>query len=80
MNYKNENNKNKKNQEIIEKCIDNSYETHISSVISFGWRSQLANYKDFLKYKLFSLIFSTNSKSISLLPPSYPTRHQSFSI
>ena len=29
MNYKNENNKNKKSQEIIEKCIDNSYETHI---------------------------------------------------
>ena len=60
MNYKNENNKNKKNQEIIEKCIDNSYETHISSVISFGWRSQLANYKDFLKYKLFN--FNYNRK------------------
>lgn len=43
-----------KRQEIITKCIDNSYETRIYSMTSIGWKTEFFNFKDLLKYKLFN--------------------------
>ena len=47
-----------KRDEIISKCIENSYTTHIVSVIPLGWKSELFNYKDIIKYKLFNFNFN----------------------
>ena len=41
-----------KRDEIISKCIENSYTTHIVSAEPLGWKSELFNYKDIIKYKL----------------------------
>ena len=58
MNCINEKIKKNKRQEIITKCIDNSYETRISSAITFGWKSEFLNFKDLIKYKLFNFNFN----------------------
>ena len=58
MNGIKENQKKAKRDEIILKCIENSYTTHITSVISLGWKSELFNFKDIIKYKLFNFNFN----------------------
>ena len=47
-----------KRDEIISKCIENSYTTHIVSAEPLGWKSELFNYKDIIKYKLFNFNFN----------------------
>ena len=43
MNGISEKQKKAKRDQIILKCIENSYTTHITSVISLGWKSELFN-------------------------------------
>ena len=54
MNEINGNLKKIKHEEIIKKCIDNSYETHITSSIIAGWKTEFFNFKDLIKYKLIN--------------------------
>ena len=70
MNCINEKIKKNKRQEIITKCIDNSYETRISSAITFGWKSEFLNFKDLIKYKLFNFNFNKTFN-----PQNYSTVH-----
>ena len=70
MNSKNENNKKSKQQKIILKCIDNSYETHISSSSKVGWKSEIINFKNSIKYKLFNFNFNR-----TFIPENYTTVH-----
>ena len=58
MNCINEKSKNIKKEEIIAKCIDNSYKTRNASAITIGWRSEFLNFKDLIKYKLFNFNFN----------------------
>ena len=58
MNGISEKQKKAKRDQIILKCIENSYTTHITSVISLGWKSELFNFKDIIKYKLFNFNFN----------------------
>ena len=58
MNSKNENNNKSKQQKIISKCIDNSYETRITSSSKFGWKSEIISFKNLIKYKLFNFNFN----------------------
>ena len=58
MNSKYENNNKSKQQKIISKCIDNSYETRITSSSKFGWKSEIISFKNLIKYKLFNFNFN----------------------
>ena len=62
MNCIDEKDKINKRQEILTKCIDNSYATRIPSAVILGWKSEFFNYKDLIKYKLFN--FNFNKKFI----------------
>ena len=58
MNDKNEKYKKIKRKEIISKCIDNSYQTRITSAVTLGWKSEFFNFKDLIKYNLFKFNFN----------------------
>ena len=60
MNGISEKQKKAKRDQIILKCIENSYTTHIVSAEPLGWKSELFNYKDIIKYKLLILISTEN--------------------
>ena len=48
--------KNKDKKNIIEKCIDESYQTNSNLSLSMiGWKSKLFNFKDSVKYNLVNL-------------------------
>ena len=69
MNGINGNIKKIKSEEVIKKCIDNSYETHITSSIISGWKTEFFNFKDLIKYKLF------NNFNRKFYPPQNSTIH-----
>ena len=58
MNGISEKEKKTKKEEIITKCIENSYTTHIISAVSLGWKSEIFNFKDIIKFKLFNFNFN----------------------
>ena len=45
MNGISEKEKKTKKEEIITKCIENSYTTHIISAVPLGWKSEIFNFK-----------------------------------
>ena len=58
MNGISEKEKKTKKEEIITKCIENSYTTHIISAVPLGWKSEIFNFKDIIKFKLFNFNFN----------------------
>ena len=58
MNGISEKEKKTKKEEIITKCIENSYTTHIISAVPLGWQSEIFNFKDIIKFKLFNFNFN----------------------
>ena len=58
MNDISEKEKKTKKEEIITKCIENSYTTHIISAVPLGWKSEIFNFKDIIKFKLFNFNFN----------------------
>ena len=58
MNGISEKEKKTKKEEIITKCKENSYTTHIISAVPLGWKSEIFNFKDIIKFKLFNFNFN----------------------